>query len=94
VLFYGTFGGAYGNIQSGVNGLVNSNQAGWVAGAGIEAAFGDNWTARIEYLFVDLQNGTCTTSASCGLDTGGGAANDTVKFDANLIRLGLNYKFR
>lgn len=94
VLFYGTFGGAYGNIQAGVNGLVNSNQAGWVAGAGIEAAFGDNWTARIEYLFVDLQNGTCTTSASCGLDTGGGAASDTVKFDANLIRLGLNYKFR
>ena len=94
VLFYGTFGGAYGSIQSGVNGLVNSNMAGWVAGAGIEAAFGDNWTARIEYLFVDLQNGTCTTSGSCGLDTGGGAANDAVKFDANLIRLGLDYKFR
>jgi hypothetical protein len=37
VLFYGTFGGAYDNIQSGVNGLVNSDKAGWVAGAGIEA---------------------------------------------------------
>jgi outer membrane immunogenic protein len=34
---YGTFGGPYDNIQSGVNGLVNSDKAGWVAGAGIEA---------------------------------------------------------
>jgi len=66
VLFYGTFGGAYDNIQSGVNGLVNSDKAGWIAGAGIEAAFGDNWTARIEYPFVDLQNASCTTSAHAG----------------------------
>jgi outer membrane immunogenic protein len=80
VLFYGTFGGAYDNIQSGVNGLVNSDKAGWVAGPGIEPAFGDNWTARIEYLFVDLQNASCTTSSACGLDAGGAAANDTVKF--------------
>ena len=94
VLFYGTFGGAYGNIQSGVNDLVNSDKTGWVAGAGIEAAFGDNWTARIEYLFVDLQNASCTTSSACGSDAVGAAPNDTVKFNANLIRLGLDYKFR
>jgi len=29
-----------------------------VPGAGIEGAFSDHWTARIEYLFVDLQNAT------------------------------------
>ncbi len=69
VLFYVTVGGAYGNIQSGVSGLSNSNKAGWVAGAGVEAAFADNWTARIEYLFVDLENASCTTSNTCGLDS-------------------------
>ncbi len=55
VLFYVTGGGAYGNVETGANGgFVKSNKAGWTAGAGVEAAFADNWTARIEYLFVDL----------------------------------------
>ena len=94
VLFYVTAGGAYGNIQTGANGgLVNSDKAGWTAGAGVEAAFTDNWTARIEYLFVDLQNATCNTVNPCGLNAVG-VANNTVKFDANLIRLGIDYKFR
>jgi outer membrane immunogenic protein len=86
VLFYGTAGGAYGNIEAGTNGAFdNSSELGWTAGAGVEAAFTDNWTARIEYLFVDLENGSC--SVNCPLGT-------SVKFDANLIRVGLDYKFR
>ena len=28
-----------------------STKIGWTAGAGVEAAFADNWTARIEYLY-------------------------------------------
>jgi outer membrane immunogenic protein len=94
VLFYGTAGGALGDIQSGINGLQSTTKAGWTAGAGVEVAFTDNWTARLEYLFVDLQNGTCTTALNCGVDAPGVAANDSVKFDANLIRLGVDYKFR
>jgi outer membrane immunogenic protein len=95
VLFYGTAGGAFGNIESGANsGLQSSTKAGWTAGAGVEVAFADNWTARVEYLFVDLQNGTCNTANPCGNDPGPVAANQTVKFDANLVRLGFDYKFR
>src|ERR1700733_10756927 len=46
ILIYGTAGGAFGNIESGINGdFENSTKVGWTAGAGIEAAFGDNWTA-------------------------------------------------
>ncbi len=95
VLFYGTAGGAFGNIKSGANGgFVKSTKGGWTAGAGVEVAFADNWTARVEYLFVDLQNGTCTGANPCGINLGGGPATQTVKFDANLIRLGVDYKFR
>jgi len=88
VLFYGTAGGAFGNISEGANGAATStfaskDVAGWTAGAGVEAAFADNWTARVEYLFVDLSNATFTTGAA-----------PTVKLDANLIRLGVDYKFR
>jgi outer membrane immunogenic protein len=97
VLFYGTAGGALANVSSGINGgFQGSTKAGWTAGAGIEAAFGENLTARIEYLFVDLQNSSCNNSANCGLDPGvpvAVPANDTVKFSTSMIRLGLDYKF-
>ncbi|MGC1778575.1 MAG: outer membrane protein [Xanthobacteraceae bacterium] len=88
VLFYGTAGGAFGNIEQGASNAANSSfasasKAGWTAGAGIEAAFADNWTARVEYLFVDLSNATFNTVPAT-----------TVKFDASLIRLGVDYKFR
>jgi outer membrane immunogenic protein len=97
VLFYGTAGGAFGNIESGIGGnFDNSTKAGWTAGAGVEAAFADNWTARIEYLFVDLQNGSCSHGGNCGVNfaTTGLPANDTVKFSTSLVRLGIDYKFR
>jgi outer membrane immunogenic protein len=92
VLFYGTAGGAFGNVEATAVGTSfgtnSSTKFGWTAGAGVEAAFAYNWTARIEYLFVDLANGSCTTACP------GSATPIAVKFDASLIRLGLDYKFR
>jgi len=88
VLFYGTAGGAFGNIEQGAKGAATStfasaSKGGWTAGAGVEAAFADNWTARVEYLFVDLQKATFN-----------GPPVTTVTFTANLVRLGVDYKFR
>jgi outer membrane immunogenic protein len=88
VLFYATAGGAFGNILANTNNTTSyatETKAGWTAGAGIEAALSENWTARVEYLFVDLSNASFTLPA-------GGPA--TVKFDANLIRVGVDFKFR
>ena len=87
VLFYGTAGAAYGNVQATFNGVSNSNtEFGWTAGAGIEAAFTDNWTARLEYLYVDL------SKASCGSACGG--APVSVSFADNIVRGGIDFKFR
>jgi outer membrane immunogenic protein len=86
VLFYLTGGVAFGDVV--VNTTTNwqsADKTGWTAGAGIESAFTDHWTARIEYLFVDLQNASFTPVAA--------ATPVTVKFNANLIRLGVDYKF-
>jgi outer membrane immunogenic protein len=95
VLFYGTAGAAFGNIDAGVSGgFDKSTKTGWTAGAGIETALADNWTARIEYLFVDLQNGSCTSGGNCGVDAAGVPANDAIKFTTSMVRLGLDYKFR
>jgi outer membrane immunogenic protein len=85
VLFYATAGGAFGDVV--VNTTANwqsADKAGWTAGAGVEGAFTDHWTARIEYLFVDLQNSTFTPVAALPI---------TVKFSTSIICFGVDYKF-
>jgi outer membrane immunogenic protein len=91
ILLYGTAGAAFGNVQTGLNPpstFDSAVEAGWTVGAGVEVAFAQNWTAKAEYLFVDLPNATCTTAANCG-----GAAGSIVSFNENIIRAGINYKF-
>ncbi len=88
VLVYGTAGGALANVQAaaGLFPFSSSTQAGWTAGAGIEYAFAPNWSAKVEYLFVDLANASCGTT-NCGGTT------TTVSFNENIIRGGVNFKF-
>ena len=70
-------------------------QFGWTAGAGIEYAFADFWTAKFEYLFVDFTSISCTNSGACGfLLPTHLPANNSVTFSENLVRIGVNYKFR
>jgi outer membrane immunogenic protein len=84
---YITGGAAFGNINATAPGLVGENavNAGWTAGAGLEFAIAGNWTAKAEYLFVDLGKFNC--GPNCG------AATDNVSFNANIIRAGVNYRF-
>ncbi len=95
VLFFVTGGGAFANVQAAVspNAFNSSTQFGWTVGGGVEVAFAQNWTAKVEYLFVSLQNATCTTG--CPFTTGGVTfiPSTAVKFTENMIRLGVNYKF-
>jgi outer membrane immunogenic protein len=88
VLFYGTAGGAFGEIQQTGVGLTTSNfnRFGWTAGAGLEGALTDNLTARVEYLYVDLGSGSCTVVCFPGAST-------NVSFKTSLIRAGLDFKF-
>ena len=52
---YITGGGAFGNIKAqSPLGDSSKTQWGWTAGAGIEWAFLANWSAKVEYLYVDL----------------------------------------
>jgi len=87
VFLYATGGAAYGNVEAVANGLTNTTtKAGWTAGAGVEVAITEwNWTAKLEYLYVDLGNGSCTTACP------GPAFN--VGFAESLVRAGVNYKF-
>ena len=63
-LIYVTGGAAFGNIQTGLNPPAtfdSTTRVGWAAGAGLEYAFSGNWSAKAEYLFVDLGTASCTT---------------------------------
>jgi outer membrane immunogenic protein len=83
---YLTGGGAYGNIKAtSILGSTSSSEFGWTAGAGMEFAVAGGWTAKLEYLYVDLGDGAC--SGACAL------APITVKFQTSLIRGGINYRF-
>jgi outer membrane immunogenic protein len=97
-LLFVTGGTAFGNVQAGLNALSSQSatEFGWTAGVGAEWAFADNWTAKIEYLYVDLGNTTCNTGAACGFNAPAPAivANDSVKFTESVVRLGVNFKFR
>ncbi len=100
VLFYGTAGGAFANVQTTLNGTETTHtQAGWTAGLGVEVALADNWTARAEYLYVDLgsgtASGTCTTTACVAAAPNGVSLPFSVNasLTENLFRVGVDYKF-
>ena len=70
VMPYVTGGLAVGDIkanQAGFAGVSDTN-AGWTAGAGIEAALAGNWTAKLEYLHVDLGNVNCGAGVVLGAE--------------------------
>ena len=70
-----------------------STRAGWTVGAGIEGVVSGNWTAKIEYLYVDL--GTVSGSFVTPLVAPGGAfvtSRYSSHITDNILRVGLNYK--
>ena len=94
VLFYGTGGAAFGDLQAaaGVLPFNSTTQVGWTAGAGVEFAFTPNLTGKVEYLYVDLGSQSCAV-ASCAGGTFAIPAVTTVPLTENVIRAGINYKF-
>jgi len=93
VLLYATAGGAAANIRASVNALpwASTRELGWTAGAGVEVAMTDNWTAKIEYLFADFQKSTCG-AGNC-FAAGAAFTPVSVNFDESMVRGGVNYKF-
>ena len=60
--------------------------AGWVLGGGVEWAFWDRWSAKAEYLYVDLGRGPVIPLAPM-LNVGAGRMTDQIG------RVGVNYHF-
>jgi outer membrane immunogenic protein len=83
VLIYGTAGLAYGELTADTAANLSESHTsfGWVAGGGAEVGFAPHWSAKAEWLYLDLADKSFSvTGANNGLS-------------ANLLRLGVNYHF-
>jgi outer membrane immunogenic protein len=87
VMPYATGGLAVGDIRAAMPGFSGgtSTNAGWTLGGGVEFALPGNWTAKAEYLRVDLGNFNCTGCTP--------APSGNVSLQENVFRAGLNYRF-
>ena len=59
----------------------NKTLVGWTGGLGMEVGFTPNWSAKVEYLYMDLGSRAYTIT---GVDNG---------LQASYFRLGVNYHF-
>jgi len=80
---YVTGGAAIGNVKTSIAGFgdTDKTRTGWTVGGGIEASIAGPWTAKVEYLYVDL--GDADTAV----------AGTSASFTSNIVRAGINYKF-
>ena len=69
----------------------NNTNTGWTAGAGVEWAFTNNWSARVEYDFVGLQNTSFTVPAA--FPVVGGDVFTTHNRNIQMATVGINYRF-
>jgi outer membrane immunogenic protein len=112
VLLYATGGLAYGDVKT--DGTISDPttfssstiKTGWTAGAGIEGRIAGNWTAKLEYLYMDLGNvsgglvGTPIVLPNPCVVRVCAANNLSTTFSStgsgitdNIVRVGVNYRF-
>ena len=98
-LLYGTAGVAYGQVKSdytlgvgNLSGTANFKdvRAGWTAGAGIESAIGGGWTAKLEYLYMDLGKQEANIFVPGVI---GAVTSSSHRMTDNIVRVGFNYKW-
>jgi outer membrane immunogenic protein len=79
---YVTGGLAIGDIKTSIAGVgsAHDTKTGWTLGGGLEAALAGPWTAKVEYLYIDLGRSDSVLGSNA-------------KFNANIVRAGLNYRF-
>jgi outer membrane immunogenic protein len=95
-MIFGTGGAAFTN--EGVQicnvaigcGSQSTIVTGWTAGVGVEYAFADNWSAKLEYLHVDFGSQHFSQTAD---PVGSFFLARDVTLTDDIVRVGVNYKF-
>ena len=77
----------------------NANHWGWVVGAGLEYGLTQNWSAKIEYNYMDFGTKTITLAGTQCVSNGltslcqPGTSNQDVRQNIQTVTLGINYRF-
>lgn len=93
-LLYATGGAALANIETNIfppaAGQISEQQWhwGWTAGGGVEVKLNQDWSAKLEYLYVGLQNKSYFNPAP----TLALPSNQRVSPNDQIVRVGVNYK--
>jgi outer membrane immunogenic protein len=82
-----------GNVGGSQSVSVSQVKAGWVLGAGLEQAMGNNWSLKAEYLYVRFNGLNANGTLSDSLGDFATFANNVDHFSSNILRVGFNYKF-
>lgn len=94
-LFYATGGGVLGQVDTNATAASGSfiatdnrsrTRDGWTLGGGVEVELAASWSAKVEYLYLDLGSRTTTYLLNPPI-------SDTSHFSANVITAGVNYHF-
>jgi outer membrane immunogenic protein len=95
-LFYATGGGAFGEVDTNATAAAvgsfvatdnrSQTRGGWTLGGGVEVELVAGWSAKIEYLYVDLGSRTTTFLLNPPI-------SNASRFTANVITAGVNYHF-
>lgn len=84
-----TGGWGYGQLKNtltvaGASFSTSNSHSAWVVGAGVEGAAWQNWTWKVEYLYLDTGSFTNNYPGGIALKS---------KVTDNIVRVGLNYHF-
>ena len=92
-LLYATAGGALANVANNLltpSGKISDQQWhwGWTAGGGVEVKLNEDWSAKVEYLYVGLQDKSYFNPTPSPVF----ASNQRLHLDDHIVRVGVNYK--
>ncbi|CAM5774346.1 porin [Labrys miyagiensis] len=102
ILVYATGGLAFGGVKLSQNYnddpyfatiRDDKTKAGYALGAGVEYAFSEHWTAKLEYQYIDLGSSTMSGTEILDAAPTGYTIHTKLRSDFHTVRLGVNYKF-
>jgi outer membrane immunogenic protein len=78
-----------GTTTTTASASATNTEIGWTVGGGIEWAFWERWSAKVEYLYIDFGTFSNTLAGVGALSTLTASSHVT----DNIFRFGLNYSF-
>jgi outer membrane immunogenic protein len=81
-------------VPVGVSFGSSSTRIGWTVGAGVESVLSGNWTAKIEYLYMDLGNVSGSFVTPIVAPSGAFVTSSySSHITDNILRVGVNYRW-